>query len=80
MGLSKTVFNRAEGTCETVGRLGEMSKFQALACLLSCPLLEDLSQWSQWELIFKPSHGHLKEFIEKNAGKCQFVSCYFLFL
>uniref|UniRef100_A0A669E4X7 Wu:fj29h11 n=1 Tax=Oreochromis niloticus TaxID=8128 RepID=A0A669E4X7_ORENI len=51
-----------------LGRLGEMSKDQALASLLSCPLLEDLSEWSQWELIFKPLHGSLKEFIEKNAG------------
>lgn len=52
-----------------MGRLGEMSKAQALASLLSCPLLEDLSQWSQWELIFKPLHGSLKEFIERNAGR-----------
>ncbi|XP_074476701.1 uncharacterized protein LOC141758850 isoform X3 [Sebastes fasciatus] len=58
----------AEGGCEAVGRLGEMSKAQALASLLSCPLLEDLSEWSQWELIFKPLHGSLKEFIERNAA------------
>ncbi|XP_013128868.1 uncharacterized protein wu:fj29h11 isoform X3 [Oreochromis niloticus] len=58
----------AESGFESVGRLGEMSKDQALASLLSCPLLEDLSEWSQWELIFKPLHGSLKEFIEKNAG------------
>nr|XP_046232573.1 protein NO VEIN isoform X2 [Scatophagus argus] len=57
-----------EGGCEAVGRLGEMSKAQALASLLSCPLLEDLSEWSQWELIFKPLHGCLKEFIERNAA------------
>lgn len=60
--------NRAESGCEAVGRLGEVSKAQALASLLSCPLLEDLSEWSQWELIFKPSHGSLREFIERNAG------------
>ncbi|XP_028263346.1 uncharacterized protein LOC114437112 isoform X2 [Parambassis ranga] len=53
--------------CETVGCLGEMSKAQALASLLSCPLLENLSEWSQWELIFKPLHGSLKDFIERNA-------------
>ncbi|XP_045924345.1 protein NO VEIN [Micropterus dolomieu] len=57
----------AEGGCEAVGRLGEMSKAQALASLLSCPLLEDLSEWSQWELIFKPL-GSLKDFIERNAA------------
>lgn len=60
--------NRAESGCEAVGHLGEVSKAQALASLLSCPLLEDLSEWSQWELIFKPSHGSLREFIERNAG------------
>lgn len=60
--------NRAESGCEAVGHLGEMSKAQALASLLSCPLLEDLSEWSQWELIFKPQHDSLKEFIERNAG------------
>ncbi|KAI3365403.1 hypothetical protein L3Q82_010485 [Scortum barcoo] len=57
----------AEGGCEAVGRLGEMSKAQALASLLSCPLLEDLSEWSQWELVFKPL-GSLKDFIERNAA------------
>lgn len=63
--------NRAEGGCEAVGFLGEMSKAQALASLLSCPLLEDLSEWSQWELIFKPLLGSLKDFIERNAGKSE---------
>uniref|UniRef100_A0A3Q2QWH8 Wu:fj29h11 n=1 Tax=Fundulus heteroclitus TaxID=8078 RepID=A0A3Q2QWH8_FUNHE len=53
---------------ESVGRLGDMSKDQALASLLSCPLLEDLNNWSQWELIFKPLHGPLKDFIERNAA------------
>uniref|UniRef100_A0A8C5H5H6 Uncharacterized LOC114481634 n=1 Tax=Gouania willdenowi TaxID=441366 RepID=A0A8C5H5H6_GOUWI len=54
--------------CEIVGRLGEKSRDQALACLLSCPLLDDLSEWSQWELIFKPLHGSLKSFIERHAA------------
>ncbi|XP_044034429.1 protein NO VEIN isoform X2 [Siniperca chuatsi] len=58
----------ADSGCEAVGCLGEMSKAQALASLLSCPLLEDLSEWSQWELIFKPVHGSLKDFIERNAA------------
>ncbi|XP_060951191.1 uncharacterized protein wu:fj29h11 [Limanda limanda] len=60
--------NSAEVGCEAVGLLGEMSKTQAMASLLSCPLLEDLSEWSQWELIFKPLHGSLKDFIERNAA------------
>ncbi|XP_061912312.1 uncharacterized protein wu:fj29h11 [Entelurus aequoreus] len=57
----------AESGGEAVGPLGEMSKTQALASLQSCPLLEDLSEWSQWDLIFKPFHGSLKTFIERNA-------------
>uniref|UniRef100_A0A3Q2G8V1 Wu:fj29h11 n=1 Tax=Cyprinodon variegatus TaxID=28743 RepID=A0A3Q2G8V1_CYPVA len=57
-----------ESGYESVGRLGQMSKAQALASLLSCPLLEDLNTWSQWELIFKPSYGPLKDFIERNAA------------
>uniref|UniRef100_A0A3B4XA39 Wu:fj29h11 n=1 Tax=Seriola lalandi dorsalis TaxID=1841481 RepID=A0A3B4XA39_SERLL len=73
-GLSQVYYESAlfakhsKSRLEAVGRLGEMSKAQALASLLSCPLLEDLSEWSQWELIFKPSHGSLKEFIERHAA------------
>lgn len=70
--------NSAEGGFEAVGCLGEMSKAQALASLLSCPLLEDLSEWSQWELIFKPLHGALKDFIERNAGRTSFY-CSFVY-
>ncbi|XP_062298890.1 uncharacterized protein wu:fj29h11 isoform X1 [Scomber scombrus] len=66
--FAKQAKSSAEGGIGSVGCLGEMSKGQALASLLSCPLLEDLSQWSQWELIFKPLHGALKDFIERNAA------------
>nr|XP_019938379.1 PREDICTED: uncharacterized protein LOC109626689 [Paralichthys olivaceus] len=66
--LAKHSKSIPDGGCESVGRLGEMSKDQAMASLLSCPLLEDLSEWSQWELIFKPLHGSLKDFIERNAA------------
>ncbi|XP_041829730.1 protein NO VEIN isoform X2 [Melanotaenia boesemani] len=65
--LAKQNKSSADSGYESVGRLGEMSKAQALASLLSCPLLEDLNEWSQWELIFKPLHGPLKDFIERNA-------------
>ncbi|XP_074518878.1 uncharacterized protein LOC141784855 isoform X2 [Halichoeres trimaculatus] len=53
---------------EAVGCLGEMLKEQALSSLLCCPLLEDMSEWSQWDLVFKPRHGSLKDFIERNAA------------
>ncbi|XP_017271683.1 protein NO VEIN isoform X2 [Kryptolebias marmoratus] len=66
--LAKHNKSSAERGSESAGRLGETSKAQALASLLCCPLLEDLSQWSQWELVFKPHHGSLKDFIERNAA------------
>ncbi|XP_035998446.1 protein NO VEIN isoform X3 [Fundulus heteroclitus] len=66
--LAKNSKSSVESGYESVGRLGDMSKDQALASLLSCPLLEDLNNWSQWELIFKPLHGPLKDFIERNAA------------
>ncbi|XP_077481496.1 uncharacterized protein LOC144092518 isoform X2 [Stigmatopora argus] len=58
----------AKSGCEEVGPLGEMSMVQALASLQSCPLLDNLSEWSQWDLIFKPRHGSLKDFINTNAA------------
>ncbi|XP_034717175.1 protein NO VEIN isoform X2 [Etheostoma cragini] len=66
--FAKRSNSSVEGECGSVGRLGEMSKAHALNSLLSCPLLEDLNEWSQWELIFKPLHGSLKDFIERNAA------------
>ncbi|XP_029933405.1 protein NO VEIN isoform X2 [Myripristis murdjan] len=54
--------------CESVGLLGDMAQAQAKASLLSCPLLEDLSEWSQWELVFKPLYGPLRDFIERHAA------------
>ncbi|XP_033840308.1 uncharacterized protein wu:fj29h11 [Periophthalmus magnuspinnatus] len=66
--LAKHRNSCAEEEGETVGRLGDMSKDQALFSLLSCPLLEDVGQWSQWDIVFKPVYGSLKDFIERNAG------------
>ncbi len=53
---------------ESVGLLGEVSRDQARASLLSAPLLQDLEEWSQWELVFQPNHGPLKDFIDKHCG------------
>uniref|UniRef100_A0A3P9L232 Wu:fj29h11 n=1 Tax=Oryzias latipes TaxID=8090 RepID=A0A3P9L232_ORYLA len=66
--VSKHTNESPKSGSEPVGRLGEVSKGQALASLQCCPLLEDLSDWSQWDCIFKPLHGPLKDFIERNAG------------
>ncbi|XP_041077227.1 protein NO VEIN-like isoform X2 [Polyodon spathula] len=56
-------------TNDAVGLLGDISRDTALACLLNTPLLEDLADWSQWELVFHPQHGDLKDFIERNFGR-----------
>ncbi|XP_048467027.1 protein NO VEIN-like [Rhincodon typus] len=53
----------------SVGLLGDLSKEQALSCLLNAPLLEDLAEWSQWETVFEAQHGSLKDFIERHCGK-----------
>ncbi|KAK3589090.1 hypothetical protein CHS0354_017428 [Potamilus streckersoni] len=51
-----------------VGILGHQSREAALNCLHNCPLLEDLAEWSQWQLVFEPEHGRLKDFIQKHGG------------
>ena len=53
---------------QSVGILGHQSKEDALSCLRSTPLLEDLKQWSHWELIFQPQHGQLEEFLQSELS------------
>lgn len=48
-----------------VGILGHQSKEDALGCLQSAPLLEDLKQWSHWELVYQPEHGQLVRFLQE---------------
>uniref|UniRef100_UPI00398E4A41 uncharacterized protein isoform X2 n=1 Tax=Pristiophorus japonicus TaxID=55135 RepID=UPI00398E4A41 len=69
-----TLFVKESSYCNTdssssVGLLGALSEERALSCLLNAPLLEDLAEWSQWELVFEPQHGSLKDFIEQHCGK-----------
>ncbi|XP_072524200.1 uncharacterized protein [Salminus brasiliensis] len=63
-----------DGFGETVGLLGEVNREQAVASLLSAPLLQDLREWSQWELVFQPNHGPLKDFIDKYCGKTDLLA------
>ena len=49
----------------SVGRLGHQSCEDALQCLFKAPLLEDLKEWSHWDLIYAPIHGDLSDFILK---------------
>lgn len=53
---------------EKVGLLGPVTREDAVASLVSAPLLEDLAEWADWELVFEPQHGPLKEFIERHCG------------
>lgn len=62
------VFDLRECVVDSVGLLGEVSRDQARASLLSAPLLQDLEEWSQWQLVFQPNHGPLKDFIDKYCG------------
>ena len=48
-----------------VGILGHQSKEDALSCLQRAPLLEDLKQWSHWELVYRPQHGPLETFLQR---------------
>ncbi|MCI4384121.1 hypothetical protein PGIGA_G00034980 [Pangasianodon gigas] len=59
---------------ETVGLLGDVSREQAVASLLSAPLLEDLAEWSQWELVFQPNHGPLKHFVDKYCSNTDLLA------
>ena len=52
-----------------VGLQGSQSRLAAIACLTSCPLLTDLAEWSHWELVFKPQHGKLRDFVQKYGGQ-----------
>ncbi|XP_039509577.1 protein NO VEIN isoform X2 [Pimephales promelas] len=64
------------GECvsDTVGLLGEVSRDQACVCLLSAPLLQDLQEWTQWELVFRPDLGPIKDFIDKHCGKTKLLA------
>lgn len=46
-----------------VGILGHQSRREAWKCLRSAPLLSDLSEWSHWDLVFRPQLGQLSEFL-----------------
>lgn len=48
--------------------MGHQTKERALACLQNCPLLEDLADWSHWDLVFQPELGPLKDFVQKYGG------------
>ncbi|CAG5134711.1 unnamed protein product, partial [Candidula unifasciata] len=52
-----------------VGIQGSQTKETAMACLTTCPLLDDMAEWSNWSLVFQPQLGPLRSFIEKHGGR-----------
>lgn len=54
---------------QSTGALGPKSASDAVACLQCAPLLEELAGWSHWDLVFKPQHGELPGFIEREGPK-----------
>ena len=44
--------------------LGSFTREQAIACLKSAPILENLATWSCWEAVFAPDFGDLKSFLK----------------
>ena len=51
-----------------VGTLGHQTRQDALKTLQKAPLLEDLSEWSHWDLVYKPQLGNLSDFLMKEAS------------
>ena len=51
-----------------VGIMGSQTKESAFACLENCPLLEDMGEWTHWDLVFKPELGSLKDFVQRYGG------------
>lgn len=49
---------------QRVGVLGHQSREDALSCLQKAPLLEDLKEWSHWELVYQSQHGPLETFLQ----------------
>ena len=54
-------------TDSSAGILGFQESEDAIACLQKAPLLEDLKQWSHWDVIYKPYIGDLAEFLQSEA-------------
>lgn len=53
-----------------IGILGHLEKSDALVCLRKAPLLEDLREWSHWDLIYKPQFGSIETFLDEQQDIC----------
>ena len=52
---------------QKVGILGHQTREDALACLHKAPLLENLKEWSHWELVYQHQFGDLAEFLSQEV-------------
>ena len=57
--------NLQDSCKQMVGVFGHQSSEDALRCLQRVPLLEDVKQWTHWELIYQPQHGPLEIFLQR---------------
>ncbi|XP_065060085.1 uncharacterized protein LOC135687459 [Rhopilema esculentum] len=53
---------------QDAGAIGHLTKQDAIRCLQSAPLLENLATWSCWNLVFEPQFGGLKSFVENTES------------
>ena len=52
-----------------VGVLGHQSREDAIDCLQRAPLLEDLGEWSHWEMVFQSQYGKLEDFLQRDTER-----------
>ena len=55
------------GSGRSCGVLGSQDKERALEAIASTPLLGDVACWTQWQDVFRPEHGDLKDFLVKEG-------------
>ena len=53
---------------QDAGAIGHLTKQDAIRCLQSAPLLENLATWSCWNPVFEPQFGGLKSFVESTES------------
>jgi hypothetical protein len=61
--------NNKEGVRPKAGLLGWKSSDEALRALASTPLLADMKEWTEWDTVFRPCLGELKQFVEQESLK-----------
>ena len=67
---SSSSSNETSDGDEASAALGCFTKEQAISCLRSAPLLENLAKWSCWDIVFAPEFGDLKKFLMKCEDVC----------